>query len=100
FGVNERSGLFALHHFDYLHRAGALVRDKLAPLCPAIGIVVMPDIGEQVVIAIAPQDYPQIPRDTRRPDLFIARSIEPLETAAGALRVDHQIYRGDLDLLL
>ncbi|MCJ2182465.1 site-specific integrase [Novosphingobium sp. 1949] len=66
-GVNET--LFnALNHFDDLHGACALMLDQTLALGPAIGVVVMTDIGQQRALSILVENDPQVLANTSRPE--------------------------------
>ena len=95
--VNEMLYL-SFHHLDELHRPGAFMRDKPPPLGPAIGLIVMPDPGEQGVFTILVQNDAQVLIDPRGPET--GRCLDPVQLQPVALGIEHQVYRRHLDLLL
>ena len=50
--------------------------------------------------AVALHDDPKIAIDPRGPEVVIPGALDPLKTKPPALRIHHQVDRGDLDLLL
>ena len=99
-GVNERLYFLSLlDQFDDLHRTGSFMRNDLAPPRPCIGIIVVPDIGEQHILTITPHDDANVLADARGPNVFVSY-IEALEAESWPARIDHQVDRSDFDLFL
>src|SRR6516165_4923568 len=71
-----------------------------APLGPFIGGVVMPNIAEHEARRGAMDDQADVVVDPHRPEIRVARPVEPMQAQTGRRSVQLQIERRGLDRLL
>jgi hypothetical protein len=96
----RRNFLDALAHFHNLDGAGPRMRLDPPALRPGIGVVVMPDIGNQQTTARLVDDQADVPIDAGRPEIRVLTFVDAvqLETVAG--RVHLQVEDARLHGLL
>lgn len=87
----HRDFLDHLAQFDQLGGAGGGVGFQLAAFCPAIGIVVAPNVAEDHILAGAVEDDAQVEVDARRPEVGISGIGQLVNTQTGMGRVGLQI---------
>ena len=75
--------LYALAHFDDLHRARLGVGFDAPALCPAIGVIVVPNEGHQHAGSGLVQDQPDVAVDPRGPEVGVLGLVDAVHLKSG-----------------
>ena len=92
--------LDALANFHDLQGAGLRMRLDPAALGPAIGVVVMADIGEQQAAAGLVHDDADVAADPDRPEIRVLGIVDPVVLKPRPVRLGLQVEDRELHLLL
>ena len=95
------SNLFdGLAHLHQLCRPGFRMAFQLAPLGPAVGVVVVADIAQQQATVGPMDDEPEIPTGSHRPEIRVTGPVELVKFHAGVGRIELKIESRGLNGLL
>jgi hypothetical protein len=92
--------LDSLAYLNDLHSPGLWMGLDASPLGPAVGVVVVPDIGEQQACTGLVHDDADVAADAHRPEVRILRLVDAVKLQTRPVRLGLQVVDRQLRLLL